>query len=438
MLQWRKRKLAFVQTSWTMWLESLLLMILGCKLQAWVTPDDPLGAHAHFPWLWLLPTLLALRYGSVAAVFASSCYALAALWEHQDILHRHALASFMLGGTLQSLIAGEFADVWQMRRLQLQSAHDYQSQRLLALTRRHVLLRLSHERLEQDLLLKPMTLRDALAHLRRSIADQRYLPFPAMDEVMQILTQSCQLEIAAIHATTEQGELDTIPLIQHGEITPLQHKDPLLQEARKQATLRHVHSQPGQLDDSIYRIAAPLQVHGRERACLIVEKLPFLSMNEESLQFMAVMLGYYGDLLEVHPDLAALRESFPQLPADFMAEILRLSRIKREAGIESTLVGLRFTHGELAQQLLQDVRRQGRDLDLVCELAGSHPLLVTLMPLFGEAAATGYLLRLEKRVQDIFALPSLSEAGILPLHCPIDEHHPATTLERILRHGELH
>ncbi len=421
-----------------MWLETLLLMALGCALQAWATPDDPLGAHTHFPWLWLLPTLLALRYGSVAAVFAASCYALAALVQHQDILHQHALASFMLGGTLQSLIAGEFADVWHMRRQQLQSAHDYQGQRLLALTRRHVLLRLSHERLEQDLLLKPMTLRDALAHLRHSIADQRYLPFPAMDEVMQILTQSCQLEVAAIYATLENGELDATPLIQRGEITPLRQHDPLLREARKQAALLHVQSQPGQLDDSHYRIVAPLRIEGGERACLIIEKLPFLSMNEESLQFMAVMLGYYGDLLEVHPDLAVLQESFPQLPADFMAEVLRLSRIKREARIESTLVGLHFTHAELAQQLLQDVRRQGRDLDLVCEIPGPRPLLITLMPLFGEAAATGYLLRLEKRIQDIFALPNFSEAGIRPLRCALDDQCPATILEQVLRHGELY
>ncbi|NTV12249.1 MAG: hypothetical protein HGA47_16000, partial [Zoogloea sp.] len=62
--------------------ETVLLPVLAIALGLWLAPADPLLAHAQFPWIWLAPVLLALRYGTAsgiagAAVLAAGWYLLA-------------------------------------------------------------------------------------------------------------------------------------------------------------------------------------------------------------------------------------------------------------------------------------------------------------------------------------------------------------------------
>ncbi|MBX4421619.1 hypothetical protein K4H00_26790, partial [Mycobacterium tuberculosis] len=64
------------------------------------------------------------------------------------------------------LIGGQYGDIWGARLSRARTVNGYLNDRLAALTKNHFLLRLSHERLENDLLAKPTTLRDTLTQLR--------------------------------------------------------------------------------------------------------------------------------------------------------------------------------------------------------------------------------------------------------------------------------
>ena len=47
--------------------EVLVFTVGSILLAAWSHPDDPLLTRLAFPWLWLVCTVLALRYGTLAA-----------------------------------------------------------------------------------------------------------------------------------------------------------------------------------------------------------------------------------------------------------------------------------------------------------------------------------------------------------------------------------
>ena len=147
--------------------EVLLFTLGAIGLGAWSTPSDPFMVKIAFPWLWLAPTILGLRYGTFAAFASIGLISLA--WSGWDLLgfNQDAFpAHFFMGGLILSLIAGEFADVWIVRLKRVREANSYLNERLESLTRRHYLLKLSHERLEQDMLTKPMTLRDSVTQIR--------------------------------------------------------------------------------------------------------------------------------------------------------------------------------------------------------------------------------------------------------------------------------
>ncbi|MEZ5728657.1 MAG: hypothetical protein R3E48_12040 [Burkholderiaceae bacterium] len=50
--------------------EGMLLVGLTLLLSHWLAPRDPFGIHAAFPWPWLTPLLLALRYGTIDGAFS--------------------------------------------------------------------------------------------------------------------------------------------------------------------------------------------------------------------------------------------------------------------------------------------------------------------------------------------------------------------------------
>ena len=77
---------------------------------------------------------------------------------------------YFLGGLLMTMVCGEYSGNWRTRLRRTSEINAYLEDRIERITKRLYLLRLSHDRLEQDLLSRPTTLRDAITELRRRIA----------------------------------------------------------------------------------------------------------------------------------------------------------------------------------------------------------------------------------------------------------------------------
>lgn len=120
-------------------------------------------------------------------------------------------------------------------------------------------MRLSHERLEQDLLAKPLTLRETLVRLRALSTLDRGVPLPGAAEFLQLLAQSCQLEVAAVFALRRDGAYEREPVATLGPARSLDLADLLLAYGLEQGDLMHVQiAQAGaqEFDHSRYLVCA--------------------------------------------------------------------------------------------------------------------------------------------------------------------------------------
>lgn len=424
--------------------EVLLFTLGSIGLAVWSHPQDPLLTTLAFPWLWLVCTVLALRYGTLAAF--GSVGLMAGAWVlHQTFAARQLPfpSEYFMGGLVLSLVAGEFSDVWTARLQRVRETNIYLNERLESLTRRHYLLRLSHERLEQDLLIKPLTLRDSLMSMRRALAEQPVrnphdLPQAAL--LLNLLSQNCQLEVAALHGVTD-GRVSPQPAAALGENTPLNPSDPLIGYALDRAELCHIQTDALQNARSAYLIAAPLlAADGRCFGVLVVERLPFLSLNPESLQFLSVILGYYSDSIGIpEASIEVLQLLLGQeCPVEFGAEVLRLDHLFRLSGLRSSIAALVIQQSPLRGDLAAEARRQRRQMDIIWDLRlPDRDILLTVMPLDGEAAVTGYFLRTEKWLKDQFGFKSLGEAGVIGHAKQIGDQQPAELLHALLDRCQL-
>ncbi len=420
-----------------------MLPLLGIALGIWINPLDPLWTQSAFPWLWLAPTILALRYGPFPGLLASAVLLLAwVAFSYSGWLTGSFPKLNYLGGLILIMLCGESSSLWLSRARRAEGMQLYLDQRLEYLTHQYYLLRLSHDRLEQDLIGRPMAMRDALATLQELIKahDATHsvteTSLPGADGLLRLLSQFCQLESATLHKMSS-GVIDAVPTAALGassDPVSFNPDDPLIRRALETGHLSHVaHELPAGENPSRYIIAAPLTTStGEQLGLLLVEHVPFFALHNEMLQTLNLLLGYYTDGLITQQLAAPIRAALPDCPADFAAELQRLWRVRQESLVCSVIVALEFKSSAHFEDMALQIRLQRRMLDVswLIEFA-QHKVLVTLMPLAGNAAAEGYVTRIEDWVNRQ-SEQTLSEAGIFPHIAQLDEEEPIALIKRLL------
>ncbi|MEG0820738.1 MAG: PelD GGDEF domain-containing protein [Burkholderiaceae bacterium] len=417
--------------------ESILLMLLGVAFSVWLRPHDPFWNDASFPWLWLLSTVIALRYGSLQGLVAITVAAFAWL-----VLARFGLGTGafprvdFFGGLVLALIAGEFSDVWTIKLHQAHAVSAYLDERLQSITRNHFLLGVSHERLEQELISRPYTLREMMLTLRGLILADTQTALPASAWLLQFLVQSTRIESAALYVW--DGErLVPQTVAEIGDPGPLATNDAMLMTALADGNLTHVQSERmAQIGSaSQYLICAPLLASsGRLLGVLVVRRMAFTALTLETLQFMTVALGYYADGVDAAGVARPILLADPRCPAPFATELARLSRIEAITGMRSALISFAVREDSRLPpaEWFARIRHLRRTTDLDWETARKGwRALIVLLPLTGEAGVSGYLERIAAALKEQYGM-DMGDAGLTVHTALLDGQPPVQQLQSFL------
>ncbi len=425
--------------------ETIVFMIVVCGVAWRVDPQDPLLLGAGFPWLWLAALVIALRYGTLLGLLAGAL--LVVDW---TLFYPHSgpfPVMFFAGGLIETILTGHFGDTWGSRAARASALNDYLNDRLAALTNSHYLLRLSHERLEKDLLSKPTTLRDSITELRRlSVAQGVDAPVSAgaRDEVLpgahgllEFVAQACQIEVAALYPV-RGGRPSTEAVARIGDAFDFDPKDELVTHAINTLAIAHLKSEGTPVTNTHYVVCAPLVSADRELiAVLVVKRMPFLSLNFDNLQLLLVLLGYYADGVEHSTFVQKILDVVPDCPYDCALDLGRLTRLQRGAGVASSLVALAFPRDEAGDSLFEHVMRRRRSLDVMWPVrTAEQSVLVNLMPATDTTGIDGYLARIEASLSAQFNTDlEAARVGVHTLH--LDGSEPGAALRRLLQRSGL-
>lgn len=421
------------------WFETLAITLLFAGFGAWIRPGDPLYVEGSFPWPVLAPLLVGLRYGFFMAL-VSALLLLAVL----GVLYRTGNASaesfpyvWSLGLLAVGLIAGEFRDYWGKRLQRLEAGNRYREIRLGEFTRNFYLLKVSHDRLEQQLAGSSNSLREALRRLYGEIAMTGHpgLDAETADLMLQLLVRYGQLQIAAIYAVTN-NQLSSQPLATIGDFKAVRRDNPLLNHALKERKLVSIQTEFQQrledLDTDLL-LAIPM-IDARERilGICLVEAIPFFSFQTRTLRLLAILAGHMADMvLEQQETPAGLNRTWRHL----RFQLARAAADAEQFGVPAALVGLTLSEATMAKTVVELMQRMRRGLDVIAEDIGKAvQRIVILMPLTDELGLAGYLQRLDEALKENLG-ESLSRSAISSLH--IHDRDGATQwLDRFLS-GEI-
>lgn len=422
--------------------ETLVLPVLALALAFWLNPLDPFFLRSQFAWVWLGPVLVALRYGPIPGLVGSAIvFGAWFVFGELGVALGELPKLYFLGWLITVMICGEFSSLWRGRVRRAESVQAYLEQRLEYLTHQHYLLRLSHDRLEQDLISRPVSMRDALVSLRAlaSAPAAAGTSLPGAAELLRLVSQYCQIERAALLQIDQDGHAVGAAPVHLGAQFDIDMADPLVGYACERRRLAHIAlDEDRALSGSRYLVVAPLtDMSGDMRALLVVDGMPFFALHDETLQMLNLLLGYYADGLSASELAAPIRAVHPDCPPDFAFELARMWRVRVESGVASALVTLDFPAAVQEDDLALQISRIQRSLDVVWLVrSDTGSQLITLMPLAGSAAVEGYLARIDAWLAQ-HRSGGLDASGVGSRISLIDTIEPLTLLERLLkgRHG---
>ncbi len=423
---------------WPAWAETGLITLLAVLIGRLASPSDPFYLASQYPWLWLAPLLVALRYGALPGVVSSAILFAAWLAWVPGGLEAEIPKLYFLGGLLSTMICGEYSGIWRTRVRRTTEINNYLEDRVERITKRLYLMRLSHDRLEQELLTRPVTLRDALTELRRLIAGKTgNEPMPGAQEFIEFLSQHCQVEVASIYTVSQTGADIRLGELQGrlGEPPQLRENDPLYLNACDHGRLAHVQalSYSGHAATEQLVVAPMLAANKKIIGVLAVSNMPFFALNEDNLQTMQVLLSAYSDGISSATTVLPLLARHPGCPASFVGELVILQRIQRDFGIDSHIVVLIFDHGRGGADMYEHVLRQRRAPDVIwpVENLKGKSYIINQMPLSGRAAVEGYLVRTETSLKQTFG-GTFADLGIRIHVIHLTETEPLESIQRLL------
>lgn len=364
-------------------LASLLLFLIGFLF----SKDDPLLLKHFFSPTLLIGLVLALYYGLISSLLFLSIITLISLFLYTPLPYQE-----LLWHLLVFLIASEFHYYWQKRIREAELEKEYLEEQISILRKELFLLKLSHDQLELNYVLKPYSLRRILEELKErllKVEDEKSL----VEFFLKILLQNFQIYKAVLFRY-KNGNLT--PLAALGNEEP-EVDDLLLNRAIDEEssvyitpkTLEHIQ------DHKIHYVAVIRKEIEGEVYLLAISDILFINLNEEVLNYIYIILSYIVDDLVFSRKLREIYSNQRVLCGfNFLKELYKMATLSRKQGIESSIVI--FSFDEFPETYSYELEAAIRKLDMLCILY-EQKLVVFLLPFTSILGAKSFSERIQKR-----------------------------------------
>lgn len=394
--------------AWFSWLEVAVitaLVIVFCQL---AKPEDPFFLNSTIAWPVVAPLLISLRYGFFKGVISAALLLLIiVLWQRINGDANNLTPTYAIFIAITSMVAGEFRDTWERRLSRLQESNQYRQLRLDEFTRSFHMLKVSHDRLEQQMAGHSLSLREALINLRKKIQgtdkqehSSATISPSVANKILTLFSEYGSIQQAAIYQYANDS-IQTEPLSRLGENISLLLDDPLLKHCistRQVVSINPEMIKKINAQQSKYMMCIPFtDANNRLYAVAVVNSMPFLSFQEPVQKLLAVLAGHIADLFSA----VQIVEKLDNVELTEMLVNLKRSMINiNKHDLPSTVISFNIENNDAGYQVLSIIKQIRRGLDLIFEYqTDSKTEVICLLPLTELIGVEGYRDRLQEACQ---------------------------------------
>lgn len=402
--------------------ETIVLTALGLIFGFWFAPDRPFFSLLGFSWLTLGPFLAGLRYG-FAYSFNSALFLIILMWgasEYYPPWQGLSFTSTTVSLVFFALCAGEFRNYWYRQTLQLKAAAAYSEQRLEQVSKAFNLLRISHDKLEQQIASR-RSLRDSILAVRRhimkaQITDAGIAELSSL--ILRVFADYVSVQQAGlfdIQAAREKNHFNLKILAFIGGAFEVNMRDQLLLKAmatKKTHSLKVEAIAEKQYQDTLLLAIPLVDVFGNFIGLALVNKMPFRAFRADNIQLASILAGHIADIISIRSASQPLKDIELQ---NFTVHLMRCLEDVRSYAISGCLVAIQLTDKQRMQSIYTLITsgQRGLDYSWTTKNRNGEIIIFILLPLTDLAGVQGYRVRLKKMVMENYAFDNLEQAGIL-------------------------
>ena len=397
------------------YLETVVIVTIFLLVGYSTTPNDICLIQQKIPYLIFLLSVLTLFHGFESGFIAMGILSGAMWLFYQKFPYIDFLILLMM-----ILIFSEFHHYWTKKIRELKIGNDYKASKLNELSKAFYSLKISHDQLEKNYVVKPMSIRNAIEQIVKvnkqididdinAINSERYKNFMSLlqksfnmqsvliiHKLNQIHDKSISLQNSIITHSSNHTDYDEAEIFDEYLIAKaIDYKKPIYisDEAGNPAFKEHQNSK--------FLAAIPSIYNNELVAILAIEAMPFMAFNRENLTSIAILLEYLSFSIIKKDELNLRDEVDGILDGDFRFEYIRLKRLYENYNVESTVLVMKLDNKLQAYKLNDIVRKILRSLEFTTiQQYGKSYYIINLFPLHGKSSAVGYINRLMSLLED--------------------------------------
>jgi len=394
------------------YVETLLLISIFLISGYFFSPDDICLTQKDVPYLLILLAIVTLFHGFESGMLALGIIAFVMWFFYESFPYVHFLVNLLM-----VMIFSEFHYFWTKQIKELRTNNEYTSAKLDELANAFYSLKISHDQLEKNYVLKPMSIRSAieeiLHHDAQNLIDEKFY----FSDFLALLEKSFHLQggfilytksdIQEEYLTQENSQVCYSATSETYNLEEI-FEEYLVDKAINYKQAVYVSDDEGnpalknRLEESKFLAAIPVVYNKKILALLVIEKMPFMAFNKENLISLAILFEYLlitalkEKLLHESKELLFIKER------EFRYEYIRTTLLHKKYNINSTLMVFKIKNEIQSVKIFEKAQHMLRSLDILTQYKSDKDLyfILFLFPLNDKAAAIGFLNRLLSNLED--------------------------------------
>jgi hypothetical protein len=387
-------------------LESIFIIVIYLTIGYYLNHNDICMINYKFPIIFVVLAVLILFYGIQIGILSIFIFAIVIYLNYKPFPIETFLAIFAI-----SLTFVQFNYIWKKRIEEAELNAEYKDEKLSELSNAFYSLKISHDQLEKNYIIKPMSIRLILEQLIDELINFKSTGVVSVNEMLyfkllEILKQSFHLKKGIVIFSKDikqEVSLDNLIISSLGK-NSYTKEDILNNYIVNQAMVKKmpVFLSNENTYETEFLAAIPTLYKDRVINVLIIEDMPFTSFERENLTSISIILQYVSIEVLKYQFFGQENRCIDFIEdRDFKFELNRLLSIYDSFKKTSSLMVF-ILHSEIdAIKLYEFIEKSLRALDKVTFLKRNNMFyVIVLFPLNEKEVAVGFLNRLKSNLKN--------------------------------------
>jgi len=399
--------------------ETIIIVSLFLLIGYFTDSSDICLLNAHVPYVIIILTVIILFHGFESGMLALTIISLA-MWFFYPTFHYMDFLVFLL----MTMLLSQFHYYWSERLKKAEVDAAYKAQKLSELSRAFYSLKISHDQLEENYVVKPMSIRNAIKNIlilndkiendKTIVNKQKAFYF----NLFELLEKSFNLKVGYLiyfkngaqnnpeHSFSQEYlEFITIGTDEKTELISIL-QDYIVDKSIARKAPVYISDEAGEpsainKEQSRYLAAIPAIVDEKIVSVLVIEKMPFMFFTRDYLTSITIIHEYFAFETRKSVYLSHFQELELIKDKEFRFELFRMRRLYMHYKIHSVLLVIRTDSELRITRLSNQLETMLRSLDMLHIVHhGKNYFLTVLLPMNDKAPAIGLLNRFRGTLKD--------------------------------------